>query len=213
MLSGCPELEAQKRTLSQFQKLKKDTLCQSWKLKKAPCPAEHLQYFQVWKCPPPHPQDRNPADLLVAKGVWFNGTRELTACVYLVQFVQCGCAFLCLVLFSSEGIVQSLNKHMTCTNVSIHHRYTLYLWHTHGYTKLQGTCVVWSQVCAGDFEVGGMWSKPDRRLENISFFKQKIRVQVLAYMSFEPSAISRVELYERSHYDYLLKNWLKPVFW
>ena len=55
MLSGCPELEAQKSTLSQFWKLKKDTLCQSWKLKKAPCPAAHPQYPQVWKFTPPPP--------------------------------------------------------------------------------------------------------------------------------------------------------------
>ena len=41
MLSGCPELETQKSTLSQFWKLKKDTLCQSRKLKKAPCLAAH----------------------------------------------------------------------------------------------------------------------------------------------------------------------------
>ena len=36
---------------------KKDTLYQSWKLKKAPCPAAHPQYSQVWKCPhyPPPP--------------------------------------------------------------------------------------------------------------------------------------------------------------
>ena len=49
MLSGCPELEAQKSTLSQFWYRKKDILCQSWKLWYFISPAAHPQYSQVGK--------------------------------------------------------------------------------------------------------------------------------------------------------------------
>ena len=38
MLSGCPELEAQKKDPVPIPEAQKDTLCQSWKLKKAPPP-------------------------------------------------------------------------------------------------------------------------------------------------------------------------------
>ena len=53
MLTGCPELEAQKNTLSQFWKLKIDTLCQSWNLKNAPCPAIPSTPRYESKVPPP----------------------------------------------------------------------------------------------------------------------------------------------------------------
>ena len=59
------KLEAQKGTLCQLWKLKKDTLCQSWKLKKAPCPAAHPQYSQVWEYPPPPPVPPSPGNVIV----------------------------------------------------------------------------------------------------------------------------------------------------
>ena len=43
MLPVCPELEAQKSTLSQFWKYKNVTLCQTWKLKNCIT----VYYFQV----------------------------------------------------------------------------------------------------------------------------------------------------------------------
>ena len=55
MLSGCPELKAQISTLSQFWKLKKTPCANGVISKKAPCPAAHPQYSQVWVTTPPPP--------------------------------------------------------------------------------------------------------------------------------------------------------------
>ena len=55
MLSGCQELEAQKRTLSQFRKLKKNTLCQSWTLKKGTLSSGTSPVLASMECPPPPP--------------------------------------------------------------------------------------------------------------------------------------------------------------
>ena len=73
-----PDLEAQKRTLSQFRKLKKDTLCKRWKLKKAPCPAAHPKYGSA----PPPPRGSVPSSLPLLKDQY--GSRPITQASALI---------------------------------------------------------------------------------------------------------------------------------
>ena len=73
MLGGYPQLEAQKRTLSQFRK-------------PAPCPAAHPQYSQVWKCPSP-PEIGRPED--GCTGLWHQPISQ-TCCTFELQcYVIC----------------------------------------------------------------------------------------------------------------------------
>ena len=61
-----------KSTLCQFWKLKKGTLCQNGSSKKAPCPAAHPQYSQVWQCPPPRVNtSTNKSNCINIRMMWY----------------------------------------------------------------------------------------------------------------------------------------------